>query len=301
MRQTQLRSFHAVALHGSFTAAARALHVSQPTVTAQVKALEETYGVELFFRRGRRLQLTDLGRQLLQISQRVIEAEKEAIELLTESRELLTGHLKVGAVGPYHVTEMLAAFNRGYPNVQVSVALNNSRKAAEDVLDYRTDVAVLAHIDEDPRLLAIPYSRHDVVVFAHRDHPLAGHRRVPINALEGAGVIMREQGSTTRRAFEEALASAGVQPRVVMEIGSRESIREAVARGIGLGVVSEAEFTPGERLRVIRIADAEIFTYAHVVCLRERRHRRLIAAFLGVVRGLLAERAAACGSSPETQ
>src|SRR5918994_4799065 len=159
MRQTQLRSFHAVALHGSFTAAAGALHVSQPTVSAQVKALEETYGVELFFRRGRRLQLTELGRQLLQISQRVFEAEKEAIELLSESRELLTGHLKVGAVGPYHVTEMLAAFNRGYPNVQVSVTLNNSRKAAEDLLDYRTDVAVLAHIDENPRLLAIPYSR----------------------------------------------------------------------------------------------------------------------------------------------
>lgn len=299
MRQTQLRSFHAVALHGSFTAAARALHVSQPTVTAQVKTLEETYGIELFFRRGRRLQLTDLGRQLLQISQRVFEAEKEAIELLSESRELLTGRLKVGAVGPYHVTEMLAAFNRGYPNVQVSVTLSNSRKTAEDVLDYRADVAVLAHIDENPRLLAIPYSRHDVVVFAHRDHPLARSESVSIKALHGVGVIMREQGSTTRRAFEEALAGTGVQPRVVMEIGSRESIREAVARGIGLGVVSEAEFTPGERLRVLRIADAEIFTYAHVVCLRERRHRRLIAAFLGVVRGLLAERATACESSPE--
>ncbi|MGH8723185.1 MAG: LysR substrate-binding domain-containing protein, partial [Burkholderiales bacterium] len=173
-----------------------------------------------------------------------------------------------------------------------------SRRVAEDVLDYRTDVAVLAHIDENPRLLAIPYSRHGVVVFAHRDHPLARHQSVSIEALDGAGVIMREQGSTTRRAFEEALASAGVQPRVVMEIGSRESIREAVARGIGLGVVSEAELTPDERLRVIRIADAEIFTYAHVVCLKERRHRRLLAAFLGVVRDLLAEPADACGSPP---
>lgn len=290
MRHTQLRSFYGVAREGGFTAAARALRVTQPTVTTQVRSLEDEFGVELFIRRSGRLQLTEVGEALLAICQRIFTAEKEAQEFLAETQELKTGHLKVGAVGPYHVTEMLAGFNQRYPGVQVSVVVGNSQQMAQDVLDYKADVAVLAHIDDDPRLLAVPYSRHPVVLFAHREHRLARHRSVPIAALEGEGVIVREVGSTTRRAFEGALSAHGVHPRIVMEIGSREAIREAVAKGIGLGVVSEAEFIPDPQLRVIGIADATVDTWAHVVCLKERRNTRIVRAFLDVVGELLETR-----------
>ena len=103
MRHTQLRSFHAVARSGSFTAAARELRVSQPTVTTQVKGLEREFGVELFVRRGRRIELTEAGRGLLDITRRLFSQEKEAADFLNESRELKTGHLRVGAVGPYQI------------------------------------------------------------------------------------------------------------------------------------------------------------------------------------------------------
>jgi DNA-binding transcriptional LysR family regulator len=98
---------------------------------------------------------------------------------------------------------------------------------------------------------------------------------------------VREAGSTTRRAFDQAMREAGIEPQVVMEIGSRESIREAVAKGIGLGVVSEAEFIPDPRIRALPVTDAEIYTYAHVVHLSERQNARLVRAFLGVLKGLL--------------
>jgi len=287
MRHTQLRSFHAVAESGSFTAAARELRVSQPTITTQVKSLEGEFGIDLFIRRGRRIELTDTGAGLLDITRRLFADERDASDYLNETRELRSGHLRVGAVGPYHVTDMLAAFNARYPGLYVSVTVGNSRQTVADLLDYRTDIAVLAHVDPDPRLVAIPYSRHRVVVMCPFAHAFARRRGLRIRDMHGQRLIVREAGSTTRRAFDQAMRDAGVEAHVVMEIGSRESIREAVAKGIGLGVVSEAEYVPDPRLRALPVSDAEIFTYAHVVHLGERQNARMVRAFLGVVKGLL--------------
>ena len=287
MRHTQLRSFHAVAQRLSFTVAARELGVSQPTITTQVKSLEQEFGVELFVRRGRRIELTETGGGLLDITRRLFADEKEASDYLNETRGLKTGHLRVGAVGPYHVTDMLAAFNARYPGIYVSVTVGNSRESLRDLLDYRTDVAVLAHVDPDARLVAIPYRRHRVVVMCPADHDFADRRSIRARDMEGQRLIVREAGSTTRRAFDQAMREADVRPRIVMEIGSRESIREAVAKGIGLGVVSEKEFIPDPRIRALQVSDAEIYTYAHVVHLRERQNARLVRAFLGELAGLL--------------
>lgn len=287
MRHTQLRSFHAVAQRLSFTVAARELGVSQPTITTQVKSLEQEFGVELFVRRGRRIELTETGGGLLDITRRLFADEKEASDYLNETRGLKTGHLRVGAVGPYHVTDMLAAFNARYPGIYVSVTVGNSRESLRDLLDYRTDVAVLAHVDPDARLVAIPYRRHRVVVMCPADHDFADRRSIRARDMEGQRLIVREAGSTTRRAFDQAMREKDVRPRIVMEIGSRESIREAVAKGIGLGVVSEKEFIPDPRIRALQVSDSEIYTYAHVVHLRERQNARLVRAFLGELAGLL--------------
>lgn len=289
MRHTQLRSFLAVAQGGSFTAAARELGVSQPTITTQVGSLEREFGIELFVRRGRRVEITEAGNGLLDIARRLFADEKEAADYLNETRGLKTGHLRVGAVGPYHVTDMLAAFNARHPGLYVSVTVGNSRDTLRDLLDYRTDIAVLAHVDPDPRLVAIPYRRHRIVAFCPIDHPFARRRGIRLRDMEGQRLIVREAGSTTRRAFEQAARDAGVRPQVVMEIGSRESIREAVAKGIGMGVVSEAEFIPDPRIHALPVVDAEIYTYAHVVYLEERRDARLVRAFLAVLEGLLPE------------
>jgi LysR family transcriptional regulator, low CO2-responsive transcriptional regulator len=290
MRYTQLRSFHAVALAGSFTRAAAQLHVSQPTLTTQVKAMEADYGIELFRRRSTGLELTDTGRDLLRITNRMFAQEHEAELLLKESKELLTGHLRVGAVGPFHVTEMLVAFNERYPGIEVSVAVGNSRDTVNSLTEFRTDIAVLAYVDNDPKLLAWQYSKDKIAAFVHRDHPLAKRRSIKIGDLEGRLMVLRERGSNTRRALEEALQKYQIKPKVMMEIGSREAVREAVARGIGIGTVSIAEFIPDPRIRMIPFSDVDIFNYAHVVCLDERKGERLIGAFLSVVKELMKDR-----------
>ena len=260
------------------------LNITQPTLTAQVAALEAEYGVELFMRQGRHSRLTDAGRDLLAITTRMFLEEQEALAFLEQSRELRTGRLAIGAVGPYHVTEMLAAFQRKYPGIELSVSLGNTADVKLELLEYRIDIAILAHTDPDERVLLIPYRRHPIVVFCRKDHRLARRRSIKLRDLEGEHMIVREQGSTTRRAFTAALAAAHVTPQIVMEIGSREAIREAVIHGIGISYVSDAEFVPDPSLVKINVEPGEIYTYAQLGILEKRRDSRIIRAFLDVVR-----------------
>ena len=293
MRLAHLRSFLAVASHGGFTAGARALHVSQPTVTAQVRALEASYGIELFLRRGRSVALTTTGEALFRIAQRIFEQEAEALTLLRNTGDLRTGHLRVGAVGPYHVMAMLAAFRLRHPGIELAITIGNSEQTAQGLLDRRADVAVLAQYAPDARLHFVPFRSHRVVIFVRADHRFAGKRAIRLVELAGEPLIVREPGSTTRKALDVALRAAGVVPRVAMEIGSREAVREAVIRGLGIAAVSEIEFVPDERLRTVPIRDANVQTHAHVACLKERRDTRVVAAFFRVVDDLLAGNPAA--------
>lgn len=279
MRLTQLRSFHAVAKTGGFTSAAEHLHVSQPTITTQVRLLEETYSIELFHRRGRAVHLTGLGEQLMQLSQQIFSLEADATQLLSNAGELRTGHLRVAAVGPHHVTRMLGGFSRRYPGIKVSVSTGNSQDVLERLLDYRADVGVLAQFVRDDRFMAVPFSEHPVVIFTDSAHRFARRRDIGIAELEGERLILREPGSTTRKALEAALAKARVKPDVVMEVSSREIIREAVAQGLGIAAVSLVEYVPGPGLHMVRIRDAQVRTYAHVLCLAERRDMRMVRAF----------------------
>lgn len=287
MRLAHLRSFFAVARHGSFTAGARALHVSQPTVTAQVRALEDSYAVELFVRRGRSIKLTHAGEALYGVAQRIFEQEEEALALLRNTGELRAGHLRVGAVGPYHVMEMLSAFRARYPAIELAISMGNSEQVANGLLERRTDVAVLAHYAADERLHFVPYRSHRVVVFVRSDHRFARKRGLRLAELAREPMLVRERGSTTRKALDDALHAAGVAPPIAMEIGSREAIREAVIQGLGIAAVSEVEFVPDPRLHTVRIVDAVVETHAHVACLDERRNSRVVAAFLQVLEGLL--------------
>ena len=283
MNFVQLRAFHAVAAEGSFTGAARALGVSQPAVTIQVKALEETFGSGLLHRRGHRVTLTETGRGLLGIARRIFGLEQEAEELLSAARGLRGGRLRVGADGPYFVMGLLAAFVARYPGVRVTVAMGNSQSVLRDLEDYRCDVAVLADAGGGGRFHAIPYVCQPVVVFVPCDHEWAGRPGIRLAELDGRPMVVREAGSTTRRIFDTALARAGVTPRVVMELGSREAVHEAVAAGLGAGVVSRAELGGDERLWALEVADAKLESWEYVVCLKERRNLRTVQAFLDLV------------------
>ncbi|WP_158816769.1 LysR substrate-binding domain-containing protein [Methylocapsa sp. S129] len=283
MTLVQLRALLAVARYNGFTAAAHALRSSQTTLTTQIQALEEEHGVELFHRRGRRIELTDVGVEFLQIARRMVSLEDDARLLLEDSGALRRGSLRLGAVSPYHVIEMIEAFHKTFPDVHLSMKLGNSETVLQDIDDYACEVGILAKSVADERYHMRPYATYPVIAFVHRNHRLAGSTSLSLEALAKERLLMRESGSTTRRALEGGFARLGLVPNVAMEVGSREAVREGVARELGVGTVSMSEYVPDERLRPLRIEGDPVATHIHVCCLRERRRSRTIAAFLDAV------------------
>ncbi len=283
MLYTGLRAFHAVAVQGSFTGAGGALGVSQPTVSGQVRALEARYGVRLFERRGRRVEPTDLGRSLHAATVRLFAAESEAEQLLVTAREVAGGHLRVGADSPFFVVPLLGAFKRLHPGIQISVSLGNSEALLEDLRARRADIAIVPDLEPDSRLHAVVLHDDRIVAVVPRGHRWARRRSVDLVELAEVvdeSLILRERGSRTRAALESALAGEALVPREILEIGSREGVREAVAAGLGVGVIAEREVGADPRLRTVPIRHGSLAVVEHAACLAERRAVPAVAAFL---------------------
>jgi aminoethylphosphonate catabolism LysR family transcriptional regulator len=280
---SELRAFSAAARLGSMSAAARELALTQPTVSAHVAALERRFGVELFFRKGRRIELTEFGESLHEITHRMFSAEHDAMALLHQARSEYCGRLRLCAVGPYNVTPLIRQYRACWPRVQIAVAISDSAEIVRRVLDHQGDIGMPLQAVEDPRLHCEPYRRQALVIFGPREHPLLRQRSVlGVEDLHGQEFVLREPGSSTRRAFEATLAQAGVAVRCAVQMGSREAVREAVAQGLGLGVVAELAYVADARLAVLPIRHASLYTHPHLICLKDRLSTRLIANFVSV-------------------
>lgn len=277
---SELKAFAATARTGSMSAAARLLGIRQPTVSAHIASLEQLCGLELFHRRGRGVVLTEFGALLQEATSRIYRAEEQAAQLLLSARVHFQGHLRIGAIGPYNVTPIIKAFRAAYPGVRVSVRMGDSRTIVQRLLDYADDVSVLLQNIDDARVVCVPFRRQPLVVFAPRGHPLAAIPDLSIGHLAGQEFVLREEGSRTRAVFEAGMADAGVNIRCSVEMGSREGVKEAVAQGLGLGVVAATAFAPDDRVVVLRVKGLDLSTHVHVACLRERHASSLIARFL---------------------
>lgn len=279
----QLRSFYAVAQEMSFTKAAKLLHIGQPTLTVQVKALEERYGAELFLRSARGLQLSTTGEALFAIARQIFLYEEQAVELLRSVDGRVAGQLRVGTVGPCFVMRLLSLFKQSFPLVQVRLDSDNSDGVMRKILDGVTDVAITGNPGDDPRLSALRLGVHEVQVFVNRDHPWSQLDSIKLHQLDGQPLIMRELGSMTRSAFEATLDKHSVRPVVVMDV-PREAVREAVREGLGIGIVSEAEAREHPDLHVLRVSDHPSYTQSYVICLRARQFSRPIGAFMDLAK-----------------
>ena len=280
---SELRAFDATARLGTMSAAARALGLRQPTVSAHIASLEDAYRVELFHRRGRRVELTSFGRSLAELTNRIFRAEQDAQALLAGARYRHQGRLTLCAVGPYNLTPLLRRFRARWPAVSVAVSVGDSREIVERILDYRGDLGVLVHAVNDSRIHCVPLRRQRLMIIAHRAHPLARLQSIGLDDLRDQEFVLREDGSTTRKVFEEGLRQAGVQIRSSLEMGSREAVREAVAQGLGLGVVADTAHVADPRLVALPIHGPGLFTHSHVICLAERQRVPLIASFLTLI------------------
>jgi len=282
---TLLRAFHLVAQAGGFTRAAQASGTSQPTLSAQVRALEAAHGVGLLNRRGRGVTLTPLGQSLFAITTRLFLAEDEAHALLAGTRAAVRGHLRVAADSATHVMPLLAQLKRRHAELTFSLQVGNSSDVLKHVLDYDADVAVMAKQTSDPRIHSVHLRTDRLVLFVPRSHPLAVRSGILIQELAGRELVIRERGSITREVFETRLAEAGIKPAVMVEVQTREAVREAVAAGFGIGIIFETELGQDRAMHPLTVEDADLTVDEYLVCLEERRRMPLVRSFFEAARG----------------
>lgn len=275
-----LKAFDAAARAGSITTAAAQLGLRQPTVSAHILRLESEYGVELFFRQGRRLTLTTFGEALLEHTRRLFSAEHDARTLLIAARTHYTGTLNLHAIGPHNITPIIKSYRSHYPGVQISVTVGDSQTITERILNYEGDIGLVLNEITDPQIHCLLYREQNLVIFAAASHPLAQGQALGIHDLADEEFVMREQGSGTRKAFEEELKAHGVCIKTSVEMRSREAVREAVAQGLGLGVVADTAYLQGPGLVKLQVEGFKAKTVTRLICRAERKSSPLIAKFL---------------------
>lgn len=280
----QLHTFLAVAQLNSFSAAAQQLGISQPYVSRQIKQLENRSGGLLFTRDGRRIHITDLGLDLLGIARRMVDAELEALELLSNARHMQAGHLRIAAVGPYHLQPHLQNFKSQYPKINIKVSFGSSSEVEKAVLGTDADIGILATNCRIPFCDHIVLERGPLVLQIHHAHRLAGQKSVPVQALQGENFIFREASSTTRKVFDELLLAHNVQVRSTLELDSREAIRLMVAKGLGMGYVSSAARDPHPEICHVELQESTVQTNATLIWRTGRERSGVTGAFLHMVK-----------------
>lgn len=283
MRYVQLRAFHFVAICGGFSRAAEELFLTQPAISDQVRKLEEEYDILLFNRHKKQVTLTPTGEKLLEITRRLFDNEAQARELLSESRATRSGHLHIVADSAQHVLKILAAFRSKYPGVSVTISSGNTESVIESLFSYSADIGVLGDLPTTRDFETISLNATPISAFVAADDPLAGRATLGFADLADLPLVMREDGSKTRKKFEEAAAANGFffTPAIIAE--GREAVREIVASGAGVGFVSVAEFGADPRLVRIPLAEEDqMIMEETLICLRERRGGKLVSAFLDI-------------------
>jgi aminoethylphosphonate catabolism LysR family transcriptional regulator len=286
MKYIQLRAFHAVARERGFSRAAEALHVTQPAVTLHVQALEETYGLNFFNREKGGVTLTPDGADLYQLTTRLFAEETDIAEYLGGAAALRHGHLSVAADGPHIALELVSEYRRRHPGVDVRMTLGNADETLAQVLNQSVDVAIFANPPRDKKLHTVPIVRQDMVAIVRADHAWAKRRRIAIADLQDQPVVLRERGSNTRKRLEAMLAKHRVSIAPVMELGSREAMREAVVHGLGIGFMQNREAVGDARTVALVIDELQGTNVDTLVCLKRHAERRAIAALMDVARDL---------------
>jgi DNA-binding transcriptional LysR family regulator len=236
----QLRVFSEVARQLSFSKAARALHLTPPAVTMQVRELEGHVGMPLFDRSGRSVTLTTAGEYMLVYTRKMLATLKDAEDTAARLLKLEVGTLTIGMVSTakYFLPHLLAQFRREHEGIEIRLAVGNREQLVQMLHANEVDIAIMGRPPKELATRAEPFAAHPHVFVAPVGHPLTLAGPLAPEALRGQGFILREEGSGTRAAVEKFLLQARVEPRVTMEMASNETIKQAVIAGMGLSFLS---------------------------------------------------------------
>ena len=249
-----LRLFTAVVQHGGFTKAAAKLNLSQPAISKSLNELERQLDLDLIERTGRTVRLTDAGRTLYARASELFGVERAAEQELRELRGLKRGTLRIAAsttIATYMLPPYLGRFHMRHPRVRIQTTSANTRSVLKMLLEFRVDVALVEGPVSDSRVTVEPWKDDELIVIAPPSHRFR-KTRVTAAMLATEQFLVREPGSGTRVVTEHALAAQGVRLTNTMRVGGTEAIKQAVAAGLGLAIVSRA--AAADQLTLGRIA-----------------------------------------------
>lgn len=285
----RLEIFAKVAELGSFSRAAEALFLTQPTVSEHVRALEDELGVQLLDRLGRGTTPTRAGTLLLGYALRMLTLAREAVQAIEQFQGRVSGELTIGGSsipGEYVVPALIGAFRGKYPDVRISLLIGSSREVQQWVEEGRVEIGVVGAAPSGRALQARQLMDDEIVVVVGADHPWSTRKTVSLDELKAEPMIVRERGSGSRETFERALEGVGLDLgafRIVGEMASTQAIKQAVRAGVGLSLISRRAVLDECRARLlvcVTIRDLTISRAFHLVTHRDRSRSPLAQAFL---------------------
>lgn len=287
----QMKVFESVARNLSYTRAAGELFLSQPAVSMQVRQLERQLGVPLFERLGKRIHLTEAGREVYQYSRSIAQQLDELETLLAELKGLSSGKLRisVASTANYFVPGLLAQFHQLHPGITVSLDVTNRETLLRQLGDNTVDLVIMGQPPAGLDVEAQAFMENPLIVVAQPGHPLAREKKIPLTRLQEETFLVREPGSGTRMAMERFFAERGIRLKTGMEVGSNEAIKQSVQAGLGLGLLSRATIEQElalKRLVILYVAEFPIMRHWYIV---HRHGKRLSAAADAFKRFLLAD------------
>ncbi len=291
MLDNQLYIFMTVADKKNFSRAGEFLNMTQPAISQHIHTLEEYYGVKLFERSSKKVELTQAGTILYDYARKILNLHQVARRAVADLVDTVTGKLTIGAsltIGEYVLPRLLATFAGKYPDVDYSVWIGNTELIHERTREGTIDAGLVEGAIEDAQLLIKPFLQDELVPVTSMSHPLAAKSSVTRGDLQECVFVNREEGSGTRLAVEEFFQKAGFRPERIITLGSTQAIKEAVEAGLGITILSKwclrKELQLGT-LKLIRIKGLEMSRWFFLIQLKDKFQSRAGDEFIKFING----------------
>ncbi len=257
----QLQVFEAVARLSSFSRAAESMQVTQPTVSKQIRLLQEQVGLPLLEQVGKKVFLTEAGRELYATCAQWLDTWGRFEQTVANFKGLKRGRLKIAVVTTtkYFMPRILGPFCLEYPGIDIALEVVNRDRLLDRLARNQDDLYVMGLPPEDMETEREPFLENPLVIFAPAAHPMAGREAIPFADVVQESFLVRERGSGTRMTMEQVFAERGMPLRIKMELGSNEAIKQAVVGGLGLALLSLSTLQPDASRKELAVLDVEGF------------------------------------------
>lgn len=284
----QLEILCALQEHGSVVAAAKALHLTQPTVSMQLRKLSEAVSMPLYFQVGRQLQLTEVGLEVVASAREILSCFERLDMTLTKMRGLTAGTLRIAVVttAKYFIPHLIGDFCKLYPDIAVELNVGNREQIARRMAEGTDDFCVFSHPPKKDEYLLTEFLPNRLVAIASEKHAFARRESVPLAEFAAEPFLIREPGSGTRYAIERHMAKFGCELNVRMTIESNEAIKHMVMAGMGVSILSEHTWNVGgyAGLALLNVEHLPIETNWYLARLRHRPLTPVAEALLEFVK-----------------